>query len=68
MENGLTEILEYVEQLGEVDTEGVEPMIQPVIYGNVLRDDTVTNADERDALMASAPSVNGEYYQVPRSI
>ncbi len=65
----MKEIIAYFDKISEVDTTGVEPMVQPVFDGaNKLRDDVVTNGDRRDELMESAPVLEGEYYRVPRSI
>ncbi len=62
-------IIEYFNKISEVDTDGVEPMVQPVFDGaNKLRDDVVTNGERREELMKSAPVACGEYYRVPRSI
>ena len=69
MENDLARMVEYVNILSEVDTDGVEPMVQPVVSeGNVLREDVVMNGDARESLMGNAPRVEGEYFRVPRSI
>ena len=64
----LDRLIDYVGKLSEVETAGVEPMVQPLAYGDVLREDVVTNGDEREALMANAPQVMDELFRVPRSI
>lgn len=61
-----------VEQMGGVDTRGVEPLYTPLsAVQDVhlrLRDDTVTETDQRQANQASAPSVEDGLFLVPRVI
>jgi len=68
MSDEFSRMREYVGRLSEVDTSGVEPMVQPMEYGDVLREDVVTNGDERAVLMENAPQVMDEMFRVPRSI
>ncbi|WP_373214038.1 Asp-tRNA(Asn)/Glu-tRNA(Gln) amidotransferase subunit GatC [Ruminococcus sp. 5_1_39BFAA] len=64
----MQEMLDYVEKLDELDTEGVEPMSH--IFGgqNVFREDVVTNGDNRDAMLKNAPKSKEGQYQVPKTI
>ena len=64
----LEEILDYVEKLNELDTDGVEPLVYISDQQNVFREDVVTGADGRDALMANAPRQKEQQLQVPRTI
>jgi aspartyl-tRNA(Asn)/glutamyl-tRNA(Gln) amidotransferase subunit C len=61
-----------VEQMSAVDTTGVEPLYTPLSavseIGLRLRDDTVTEADERAANQRSAPAVEDGLYLVPRVV
>jgi aspartyl-tRNA(Asn)/glutamyl-tRNA(Gln) amidotransferase subunit C len=61
-----------VEQMGAVDTSGVEPLYTPLAAVQAaalrLRDDSVTEADERAANQASAPAVEDGLYLVPKVI
>ena len=68
MDNEIEKMIGYVNILSEVDTSGVEPMVQPMVYENVLREDVVTSGNEREELMVNAPQVEGDYFRVPRSI
>lgn len=61
----LTDILQYVEQLQAVDTEGVEPMAHPAEVTNVLRDDAVTEPLPVEQALANAPRSDGRYFLVP---
>ena len=65
---GLSEILGLVKQMDECDTEGVAPMAPPQDIALRLREDAVTEQDEREALQASAPRVEDGLYLVPRVI
>ena len=48
-------MLDYIDKLGELDTEGVEPMSHVFPVQNVFREDVVTNSDTREQLLANAP-------------
>ena len=65
----LSAILEFVEQLSNVATEGVVPMAHP-LEGQTqpLREDTVTESDHRDAYQANAAAVEAGLYLVPKVI
>lgn len=64
----LEEILDYVEKLNELDTEGVEPLVHISDQENVFREDVVTGEDGREALMANAPKQKEKQLQVPKTI
>ena len=51
----LAEMLDYIDQLGELDTTGVEPMSHVFPVNNVFREDVVTNGDDRDNILKNAP-------------
>lgn len=66
-------ILAWVEQLGEVDTSGVEPMTAVIPQALRLRDDVVnadplTGGDRRDAVLANAPVAEHGFFGVPKVI
>lgn len=60
----LSEILGYVEQLSEVDTEGVEPTAQVSGQTNVLATDEVTNQPDPENLLKGAPEREGNQIKV----
>ncbi len=64
----LSNILGWVEQLGEVDTEGVEPMTSVVPMTLRRRTDEVTDGDIRDDVLANAPERRGDYFVVPKVV
>lgn len=61
-------ILAWVEQLGEVDTDGVEPLTAVIEQKLRLRDDEVTDGDRRDAILANAPDAQHGFFAVPKVI
>lgn len=63
----MARMLDYIDQLNELDTEGVEPMSHVFSVENVLRRDVVTGGDMRDALLANAPEEKDGMFVVPRT-
>ncbi len=64
----LSSILDLVEQMQRVDTSAVEPLANPLDAEQRLRDDAVTETDERDKFQAIAPDVADGFYRVPKVI
>jgi len=64
----LNNILGWVEQLGEVDTDGVEPLTAVIDQKLRLRDDVVNDGDCRDAVLANAPDAQHGFFAVPKVI
>ena len=64
----LNRILEYIGQLGELDTEDVPPTSHVLPLRNVFREDRARPSTPRDELMANAPSEHMGYFRVPRVI
>ncbi|MBA3577338.1 MAG: Asp-tRNA(Asn)/Glu-tRNA(Gln) amidotransferase subunit GatC [Sphingomonas sp.] len=64
----LNNILGWIEQLGEVDTEGVEPLTAVIDQKLRLRDDAVTDGGCRDELLANAPVAEHGFFAVPKVI
>ena len=69
----LNAILDWVEQLGEVDTSGVEPMTAVIPQALRLRDDVIdadplTGGGIREAVLANAPAAEHGFFGVPKVI
>lgn len=69
----LNNILDWVEQLGEVDVEGVEPMMAVIPNTLRLRDDVVdadplTAGGKRNQVIANAPAAEHGFFGVPKVI
>ncbi len=64
----LSNILGWVEQLGEVDTDNVAPMTSVVEVRLPERDDVITDGDCRDDVLANAPETDAGFYVVPKVV
>lgn len=64
----LNNILGWIEQLGEVDTAGVEPMTAVIPNELRLREDVVTEGGQRDAVLANAPQGEHGFFTVPKVV
>lgn len=64
----LSNILGWIEQLGEVDVSGVQPMTAVIPNQLRLRDDVVTDGGIRDAVLANAPNAEHGFFAVPKVI
>jgi aspartyl-tRNA(Asn)/glutamyl-tRNA(Gln) amidotransferase subunit C len=68
LQGELNAILGYVEQLGEVDVDGVAPLSGGADMAMRLRDDAVTDGDIADKILANAPDRTGAYFAVPKVV
>jgi len=64
----LSNILDLVEQMNAVDTEGVTPMAHPLHMSQRLRSDEVSEVDQREKFQSIAPLTDGGLYLVPRVV
>lgn len=62
------EMLDYIDKLNELDTEGVEPMSHVFPVNNVFREDVVTNEDGHEATLANAPEERENSFVVPKTV
>ena len=62
----LGSILEYVEQMNEVDTTGIEPMPHAIPVYNVMREDVVKYEQTKDEMLANAPFEEDGFFRVPK--
>jgi aspartyl-tRNA(Asn)/glutamyl-tRNA(Gln) amidotransferase subunit C len=65
MARQLSSIVDYVAQLQQVDTEGVEALAHAVELQNVFRADELTPSLPLDQALANAPQRQGDFYSVP---
>jgi aspartyl-tRNA(Asn)/glutamyl-tRNA(Gln) amidotransferase subunit C len=68
LEPELNNILSWIEQLSEVDTDGVEPLATVIDQKMRLREDAVTEGDQRDDVLANAPKAEHGFFAVPKVI
>ena len=64
----LSRILEWIEQLNEVDTEGVPPMTSVVAMRLAWREDQVTDGGRPEDILKNAPERQGDYFVVPKVV
>ena len=64
----LNSILSLIDQLQSVDTTGIEPMSHPMELSTRLREDQVTEHNQREAFQAVAPQTEAGLYLVPKVI
>ena len=64
----MASMLDYIDKLGELDTEGIEPMSHIFPVHNVMREDVVTNGDGSDDTLKNAPESSGEAFIVPKTV
>ena len=68
MSTELTQIVGYVDQLGEVNTDGVEPLTAVIEQKLRLREDSVTDGNCREDVLANAPDAQHGFFAVPKVI
>ena len=68
IESRITEILLLIDQMQSVDTDSIVPMSHPLDGKQILRSDTVSEANKRDELQKLAPKVENGLFLVPKVI
>jgi aspartyl-tRNA(Asn)/glutamyl-tRNA(Gln) amidotransferase subunit C len=66
LQQDMGEILDWVDQLREVDTTGVAPLTHMTEETNVLREDVVEPSIDKDKVLKNAPQTDGDHFQVPK--
>lgn len=66
MLNSMTEILDWVEKLNEVDTTNVDPLKNMSTEVNALREDEVKNTLTHEQGLKNAPKKDSDYFRVPK--
>ena len=61
-------MLDYIDKLNELDTEGIEPMSHVFPMNNVFHEDVVTNGDDRDNILKNAPESKDGAFKVPKTV
>lgn len=68
LEKELSGILDWVEQLKQVDTDAVEPMTRVVAQDLKMREDVVTDGAKADDIVANAPTCEDHFFVVPKVV
>lgn len=63
----MEKMIDYVDKLSELDTDGIDPLVQVIDTENVFREDMVTNSDDRDNILANAPEKEQGQFKVPKT-
>ena len=66
--NDLSDILDYMEKLNEIDTEGLPEMTHPFEKNNRFREDEITNADSSGEMLSNAPDRKDNYFKVFKTV
>ena len=61
-------MLDYIDLLNRLDTEGVEPMSHVFPVQNVFREDVVEHGDESEQILANAPEAKEGAFKVPKTV
>lgn len=64
----MEKMLDYIDTLNELDTEGITPMSHVFPVNNVFREDIVTNGDHREEILSNAPLRKDDSFEVPKTI
>lgn len=62
----LSSILDYIEQLSELDVHDVLPTTRAIDVSNVSREDELKPYPDREAILSCAPQQEGEFFKVPK--
>lgn len=62
----LNSILDYVQQLDELDTQDVPPTTRAIEVSNITRPDTLETFADREAILDSAPEREEDFFRVPK--
>ena len=68
IQSELNGIIGWIEQLNEVDIEGVEPLTGAAQMALKMRDDAVTDGGYPDKVLSNAPERAGPFYAVPKVV
>ena len=61
-------LIESFEQLKEIETTGIDPMVSVLDLQNILREDECVQTISRDVLLSNAPEQYDGYFQVPKTL
>lgn len=63
----MANMLDHIDKMNELDTEGVEPMSHVFPVNNVFREDVITNEDDRENILKNAPDETKGMFNVPKT-
>lgn len=68
IKNDLNRMLEFVDKLNELSTDGVEPLVYMTDDTNVLREDDAKNELTQKEALSNAPKKDSDYFKVPKVV
>ncbi len=68
LQHELNSILGWIEQLNEVNVDGIEPLTGGAQMAMRMRDDVVTDGGYPEQILSNAPDRNGEFFAVPKVV
>ena len=68
MQSQMSEIVNYMDSLNQLDTENIEPLSHIFNITNVMRDDEVRDSYEREEILKNAPAHTEEAFIVPKTV
>ena len=68
LQTDLNSILGWIDQLNEVDVEGVEPLTGAAMMALRMRDDVISDGGQQEKVLANAPDRAGEFFAVPKVV
>ncbi|MBX2844869.1 MAG: Asp-tRNA(Asn)/Glu-tRNA(Gln) amidotransferase subunit GatC [Saprospiraceae bacterium] len=68
IQQDLQQMLHLVDKLGELDVEGVEPLVYVNEQNNVLREDVNRPSFDEQSILQQAPNANDQFFRVPKVI
>jgi aspartyl-tRNA(Asn)/glutamyl-tRNA(Gln) amidotransferase subunit C len=66
--NDMGRMLDYIDKINELNTDGVEPMSHVFPVHNVFREDVVENGDDRENILKNAPECKDGAFKVPKTV
>lgn len=64
----ISRMLEYMDSLNELNTDGIEPMSHIFSVTNVFREDEVSSQEDTEHILANAPERKETYFKVPKAV
>ena len=68
MSSDFEKMLSFINQLNDVNTDGISPLIHVHDHVNLLREDKVVQEDIKQSILSRSSSHNGDYFKVPKVI
>ena len=64
----MDKMLDFIDKMNELDTDGIEPLSHVFPINNVFREDIIVNEDDSEAMLRNAPDKDVGCYRVPKTV